>query len=46
MKISSCLFIFYQNIDKDGVHFQQEINTFANQFLLTFDSYHILGENK
>jgi hypothetical protein len=42
MKISYCLFIFYLNIDKDSV----QINMFANQFLLTFDSYHILGENK
>lgn len=42
--------IVYLNIDKDvvggGVHFQQQINIFTNQFLLTFDSYHILGEKK
>ncbi len=40
------VFIFYLNIDKDGVHFQQQINMFTNQVLLTFDSYHILGEKK
>jgi hypothetical protein len=40
------VFIFYLNIDKDGIHFQQQINMFANQVLLTFDSYHILGEKK
>ena len=43
--ISLRLFISYLNIDKDGIHFQQ-INMFANQLLLTFDSYHIEGENK